>query len=64
FFTAKNAKEHEEKQQNKAQSIPDFSPFAFLRALRGEKELNSDNLFENYGSETGFGLDPTAQHYS
>jgi len=21
-----------------------------------KKELNSDNLFENYGSETGFGL--------
>ncbi|MFA6809561.1 MAG: hypothetical protein WCR47_00705, partial [Desulfoplanes sp.] len=28
-----------------------FVPFAV------KKELNSDNLFENYGSETGFGLD-------
>ncbi|MFA7166759.1 MAG: hypothetical protein WC124_13080, partial [Desulfoplanes sp.] len=27
-----------------------FVPFAV------KKELNSDNLFENYGSETGFGL--------
>jgi len=25
-----------------------------------KKELNSDNLFENYGSETGFGLDMVA----
>jgi hypothetical protein len=24
-----------------------------------KKELNCDNLFENYGSETGFGLEIT-----
>jgi len=24
-----------------------------------KKELNCDNLFENYGSETGFGLNQT-----